>query len=46
MNEWAEAKKHYEEAINLDPNHLDSYLSLGNVYFQTGKRTKAKETWE
>ena len=45
-------QKKFEEAINIyekilesTPNHLDSNLNLGTVYFQTGNLEKASEFW-
>ena len=35
------AKRHYEKAISIDKNHIDSYCSIGTVYALQDDRNKA-----
>lgn len=43
---YDEAIKEYKEAIEVDPNHVNSHLNLGAVYAKTGMFEEAKKEYE
>lgn len=43
MNDFENARKHFEKAIELNPTNADSYIDIGAVYFATGYLGKAVE---
>ena len=42
----AEAAKHYEEALKVNPENPYALLNLGVVYQRMGKKAEAKATYE
>lgn len=41
----ASAKKHYQEAIALDPGYADAHKGIGLVYFRMGDNAQAKKSF-
>jgi lipopolysaccharide biosynthesis regulator YciM len=46
QNDWAEATRRFEAAIDLDATVIPAYLSLGDVRQQQGDLEGAAEIWE
>ena len=44
--DYAEAARHFESAIDLDPHNVPAYLNLGDVRFYKGDAAGAIASWE
>ncbi len=42
----AQAIRHLEEAIRLDPSRPRAYTNLGLVYYRMGEKEKARQLWQ
>ena len=45
LSRYAEAMKDYELALQVDPNSLDAYVALGDLYYLEHQPSTALETW-
>ncbi|RYD83666.1 MAG: tetratricopeptide repeat protein [Sphingobacteriales bacterium] len=46
LRTFPEAEKYYNNVIGIDPNYAPVYKDLGELYYQTGKNTKALESYK
>mmetsp|Transcript_13771 Transcript_13771/g.40250 ORF Transcript_13771/g.40250 Transcript_13771/m.40250 type:complete len:84 (-) Transcript_13771:420-671(-) len=45
-NEFAQAREHFQVAINLDPEYADAYYNLGICFQEEGDVAQAREMYE
>jgi len=43
--DYDKAIEEYKKAIQIDPNHINSHLNLGEAYYQKGMYEEAKEEY-
>ncbi len=44
--DYDKAIEEYKKAIQIDPNHINSHLNLGEAYYQKGMYQEAKKEYE
>ena len=46
MGRWQEALTAYKESLQANPNHVQTHLNLGFVYYELGYDAEAQQAFE
>lgn len=46
LERWQDAREAYEEALEIDPSHLNGYLGMGMMLAESGDLQQAKSWFE